>query len=76
MEDSNNVFQYTCHGGTNQIFKIEPISDDPGYYRIVAKHSGKVFDISGASPDDSVNLIQYTWHGGDNQKFSLVPVLV
>jgi len=53
----------------NQQFTFEPLDD--GYYRIVARHSGKVLDIEQASMDDGAPLIQYDWKGGDNQRFSV-----
>ncbi len=42
-----------------------------GYYKIQAKHSGKLMDISGASTSDSAQMIQYTDNGAWNQVFHL-----
>ena len=39
---------------------------------IVAKHSGKCIDVSGASLAPLAGIIQYTCHGGDNQRFILM----
>ncbi|MBY9013076.1 MAG: RICIN domain-containing protein, partial [Candidatus Lokiarchaeota archaeon] len=30
-----------------------------GYFRIIAKHSGKCLDVSGMSIDNGVKIIQY-----------------
>ena len=38
-----------------------------GCYNIIAKHSGKCLDVSGASQADFANVFQYALHGGDNQ---------
>jgi hypothetical protein len=42
-----------------------------GIYGIRAKHSGKVFDVVGASKKNGARIIQYDWHGGSNQLWSL-----
>lgn len=38
-------------------------------YRIEARHSGKVLDVSGVSTADGAHIIQWTYGGGANQKF-------
>jgi len=50
-------------------WKIESLNN--GYFKITAKHSGRVFDIANASKANSANLKQYDWHGGDNQQWKL-----
>ncbi len=42
-----------------------------GYYKIQAKHSGKLMDISGASTSDGAQIIQYESNGAWNQVFHL-----
>ena len=42
-----------------------------GYYKIQAKHSGKLMDISGASTSDGAQMIQYQDNGAWNQVFHL-----
>jgi len=44
------------------------------YFRIKAKHSGKVIDVESGSTDDGANIIQWSWHGGDNQQWLFVEV--
>ncbi|VXD25271.1 LamG-like jellyroll fold domain-containing protein [Planktothrix paucivesiculata] len=43
------------------------------WYKIVAKHSGKVLDVDGAKKEDA-NVHQWTWVNGDNQKWQFVSV--
>jgi hypothetical protein len=41
----------------------------PPYYRITARHSGKVLDVVSASTTNSAEVKQYGWNGGGNQKW-------
>ncbi|MFE9018083.1 RICIN domain-containing protein [Streptomyces sp. NPDC007808] len=41
---------------------------------LFAKHSGKVLDVSGVSPDNGAPVIQWDWWGGDNQRWRLEAV--
>jgi hypothetical protein len=56
-------------GGDNQLFRPEPV--EPGYVRLVAKHSGKVVDVGGVSTADGAVLQQWDWTGGGNQRWRL-----
>ncbi|MFD5543202.1 RICIN domain-containing protein [Streptomyces sp. NPDC127079] len=40
-------------------------------YRLVARHSGKVADVSGAGKADNTAVIQYTWQNHANQKWTI-----
>jgi endoglucanase len=40
------------------------------YYRITARHSGKVMDVVSSSTADSAEIKQYGWNGGGNQKWA------
>ena len=42
-----------------------------GTYRVVAKHSGKVLDVSGVSTADSAIIHQWVYAGGKNQKWQI-----
>jgi hypothetical protein len=64
-----SVIQWTCHGGANQQWRLEPVEN--GAYRIVARHSGLVLDVYGALTEDVAPLIQYPWHGGTNQLWTI-----
>jgi uncharacterized repeat protein (TIGR03803 family) len=71
-DDVAPVIQWTCHGGTNQQWRLEPAGN--GTVRIIARHSGKALDIYWALLDDTAPAIQYSWHGGENQHWTLEPL--
>jgi probable HAF family extracellular repeat protein len=70
-EAAASVIQWTCHGGENQQWRLESVSD--GVFRIIARHSGQVLDVYRGLVDDVIPTIQYPWHGGDNQQWTLEP---
>lgn len=41
----------------------------PTYYRITARHSGRVMDVVSASTANNAEVKQYAWNGGGNQKW-------
>jgi hypothetical protein len=67
----------TFYRGPNQQFRLEYVPFEPPethssfVYRVVCTHSGKVWDIAGASRENGARLIQWDWHGGPNQLFEL-----
>ena len=65
------MIQWTCHGGANQQWRLEPAGG--GAVRILARHSGQVLDVYGALLDDVIPIIQWPAHGGDNQAWTLEP---
>ena len=66
-----SVIQWICHGGANQQWRLEPVSD--GAVRIIAHHGGQVLDVYGGLVDDVTPIIQFPWHGGDNQLWTVEP---
>ena len=60
-DDAAAVIQWTCTGGPNQQWRLEPVAS--GAYRLVARHSGKALDVYGALIDDLAPAIQYPAHG-------------
>ena len=66
-----SVIQWSCHGGENQQWRIEPTGD--GAFQIAARHSGQVLDVYGALLDEATPTIQYPWHGGENQRWVIAP---
>ncbi|WP_162160590.1 RICIN domain-containing protein [Paenibacillus gorillae] len=42
------------------------------FYKIVAKHSGKVVSVHQNSTADNANITQYYWHGGDSQRWIFI----
>jgi hypothetical protein len=71
--DGTNVIQWTCHGGANQQWRLEPVQTVGNYYRILAHHSGKALDVSGISTATGANVHQWEWWMGDNQLWELIP---
>ncbi|WP_081714120.1 RICIN domain-containing protein [Cystobacter fuscus] len=46
----------------------------PNFYQVVALHSGKCMDVTGASLSDGARIIQWGCNGGNNQQFFLTPM--
>jgi uncharacterized protein (DUF1800 family) len=67
MDDGAPVIQWTCNGGLNERWTLQPASD--GYYNLVAGHSGKLLDVTGVSTDDGARLVQWPSNGGQNQQW-------
>ena len=54
-------------GGDNQRWRLSPLGD--GYFRVTAKHSGKVLDVRGVSTANGAQIQQWDYLGGDNQRW-------
>jgi uncharacterized protein (DUF1800 family) len=67
MDDGAPVIQWTCNGGLNQRWTLQPAAD--GYYNVVAGHSGKMLDVTGVSTDDGARVIQWPSNSGQNQQW-------
>jgi Astacin (Peptidase family M12A)/Ricin-type beta-trefoil lectin domain-like len=63
--DQAVVQQFACHGGPNQLWRLEPAANN--HYTIVSQNSGKCLDVPGASRQDGIFVQQFTCHGGANQ---------
>ena len=70
--DGQNLMQWESHLGLNQQFRIEDA--DPGFFRIIAMHSGKALDVWGDSRGDGGEIKQFSSHRGANQQFRIIPV--
>lgn len=44
-------------------------ANSPPYYRLTARHSGKVLDVADSSIADEGEVKQWSWNGGGNQKW-------
>ena len=44
------------------------------FFAVVARHSGKCLDVSGASADNLASVIQWDCQGGENQQWRFEPV--
>lgn len=57
--------QWDYYGGANQKFAFAHLGN--GNFAIIAKHSGKVLDVSGASTANGADIIQWQYSGESNQ---------
>jgi len=71
--DGQNLIQWESHLGLNQQFRIEAVAD-PGFFKIIAMHSGRALDVWGDSRVDGGEIKQFGAHGGPNQQFQIIPV--
>ena len=55
---------------TSQQFQF--VDSGGGYYRLRARHSGKVIDVSNRSTADGANIVQWADNNGTNQQFRVV----
>ena len=67
-QDGAPLEQFSCHGGDNQKFRLEPAGGS--HFKVVVKGSGKCLDVPNSSGADGTQLQQYTCHGVDNQLFA------
>jgi hypothetical protein len=68
------IIQWTNHGGPNQQFSFERVTDCS--FRVRARQSQKVLDVFGASLDNGAAIIQWDWLRGANQMWRHRPVTV
>lgn len=66
------VKQVTCGGLANQQWHIVPLGD--GYYKIVARHSGKVLDVQGGGLDNGTPIWQWDENGTPAQQWQIIKV--
>jgi len=59
--------QWACNGGTNQQWRVQDLGT--GYVNVIARHSNKCLDVSGASTADGAQIQQWTCTGGTNQQW-------
>ena len=65
------IYQWTCHGGTNQQWRMVPDWFSDGYFMIVAAHSNKCLDVAGVSTANGAKVHQWACHNGANQQWSV-----
>jgi hypothetical protein len=68
--DGVKIQTWAYGGGTNQ--QWQPVSVGGGFYKLVARNSGKCLDVPAASTANGVQLQQYTCNGTTAQAFKLV----
>jgi hypothetical protein len=67
--DGARLHQWTRTNAQNQQFQF--VDAGGGYYKLRARHSGKVVDVQGRSTADGASVIQWTDSGNTNQQFRL-----
>ena len=72
MDVSNNgawIHIWTYEGQANQQWRIVDVGG--GYYKFVARHSGRVLDVESASQSDGARIHQWDYQGLTNQQWSI-----
>ncbi|HEV7589373.1 MAG TPA: RICIN domain-containing protein [Longimicrobium sp.] len=64
------IHQWDYEGLANQQWRITDIGG--GYYKIVARHSGRALDVESASTSDGARIHQWTYGGLANQQWTFV----
>lgn len=60
---------WTCNGGTNQLWRVEPLAD--GTNRIVNLASGKPLDVASCGTADGTTITQWTWLDNACQRWTI-----
>lgn len=68
--DGAGIRSWTCHGGANQRWRIEPLGD--GTSRIVNQGSNKLLDVAACGTTDGARIQQFTWWNNACQRWSVV----
>ena len=71
-----NVEEFLFGTSPGEVVADAPCNDKPsaGTYQLVARHSGKVLDVSGISKNNGANVHQWEYVGGANQHWQITPV--
>ncbi|MFL5728101.1 MAG: carbohydrate-binding protein, partial [Cytophagaceae bacterium] len=72
LADGANVQQWSYGGGSNQQFIA--LSTGDGYYKLMARHSGKLVEVAGFSTSAGGNVQQWSDAGQQTAHWKLVPV--
>jgi hypothetical protein len=65
--------QWTCNGGSNQLFTLVPTAAGSGTYFIQPMTPDYCLDVSGASTASGAAIIQFACNYNTNQQFTLRP---
>jgi hypothetical protein len=68
--DAGDVQQWSCTGGNNQRWQVEPLGD--GTSRIMNTNSVKALDVADCGTANGTNIEQYTWWNNNCQRWQLV----
>jgi hypothetical protein len=68
LANGAKVHVWDYGSGANQQWRVEPLPG--GYFRMIARHSGKCLDVNGSG--SGTQLQQWTCNGGNNQQFKML----
>ncbi len=75
MDNGVRIQQWDYWGGTNQQWKLIPVSGDGGWFKIHSQHSAKVLDVPKSRVmDNGIRIQQWSYWGGMNQHWKIVPI--
>jgi hypothetical protein len=74
-DEGADVLQFVCHAGDNEQWIVSD-TNNPGFVRLVDRHSLKVADVWDGKLVDGALLKQRTWNQAASEQFKLRPVVV
>lgn len=74
MGNGVKIQQWDYWGGSNQQWKLIPVSGHDQLFKIHSQHSAKVLDVQDWSTDNGAAIIQWGYHGGANQHWRVSPI--
>jgi hypothetical protein len=75
LASGTQMQQYTCEGGSQQMWTFYPVAGVPDTYTAVNQLSGKCLDVADASTADGAAVQQSDCTGGTNQQFTFRKVI-
>jgi hypothetical protein len=72
MAPRTRVEQFPVNGGSNQLWRLEPVGGDG--YRIINQHASQCLDIPYGTAEPHTPVEQFPVNGGANQGWRLIPV--
>lgn len=70
--NGTQIWQWGCHGQTNQIWRILSISSQPGYFNIRNGYDSRCLDVSGVSTADGALVHAWVCGTGLNQRWRVM----
>jgi hypothetical protein len=73
MNNGVEIQQWDYWGGTNQQWKLIPVSGHDGLFKIHSQHSAKVLDAPLHQTNNGIHIQQWSYWGGANQHWQAIP---
>jgi Ricin-type beta-trefoil lectin domain-like len=73
MNNGVQIQQWDYWGGTNQQWKLIPVSGHDGLFKIHSQHSAKVLDVPIHQMNNGILIQQWSYWGGANQHWRVIP---